>query len=99
MNKSKKIFQLATRGFGILLVVLLIFVLVSPMLINLEPVKDKILAYVSEKTKGELLYNKVDILYFPRPHAVIHYIFHVPMLSSTRQPWLFLETLRENWPG
>jgi len=54
------------------LVVLLIFVLVSPMLINLEPVKDKILAYVSEKTKGELLYNKVDILYFPRPHAVIH---------------------------
>ena len=72
MNKTNKIFQLAARGFGILLVVLLISIFVSPMLINLEPVKDKILAYVSEKTKGELLYNKVDILYFPRPHAVIH---------------------------
>ena len=63
---------MTARGLGILFIVLLIFILVSPMLINLEFVKEKILARLSEKTEGELLYNKIDILYFPRPHAVIH---------------------------
>jgi len=63
---------MTARGVGILLIVLLIFILVSPVLINLEPVKEKILAYVSVKTEGELLYKKVNILYFPRPHVVIH---------------------------
>ncbi|MBT8374165.1 MAG: AsmA family protein, partial [Deltaproteobacteria bacterium] len=72
MNKTNKIFQHTLRGLGILLVVLLIFVLLSPVLINMDPVKDKILTYLSEKTEGKLLYKKVDILYFPRPHAVIH---------------------------
>ena len=72
MNKSKKIFLQTIRGIGILLVVLLIFILVSPMLINLESVKEKILAHLSEKTEGGLLYKKIDILYFPRPHAIIY---------------------------
>ncbi|MEA3436271.1 MAG: AsmA-like C-terminal domain-containing protein [Thermodesulfobacteriota bacterium] len=74
MNKTKKIFLLAARGIGILLIVFLIFILVSPMLINLESAKEKILVHFSEQTGGELLYEKIDLLYFPRPHAVIYQV-------------------------
>jgi len=72
MNKTKKIFLLTARGIGILLVVLLIFILVSPVLINLEPVKEKILAHLSDRLGGKLHFTKIDLLYFPRPHVVIH---------------------------
>jgi hypothetical protein len=72
MNKTKKTFIWVARGMGILLIAFLIFILVLPMLINLESAKEKILIHLSEKTGGELLYKKIDILYFPRPHAVIH---------------------------
>jgi hypothetical protein len=72
MNKTKKIFLQITRGIGILLVVLLLFILISPMFINLDSVKGKILTHLSEKTEGGLLYDKIDILYFPRPHAIIY---------------------------
>ncbi len=54
------------------MIALLIFIFFSPVLINLEHVKEKILAHLSAKVEGELLYNKIDILYFPRPHVVIH---------------------------
>lgn len=72
ISKHKKIFLWAARGMGILLVAFLIFILVSPMLINLESAKEKILIHFSEQTGGQLHYEKVDLFYFPRPHAVIH---------------------------
>lgn len=72
MNKIKKIFLLTARSIGVLLIVFLIFILVSPMLINLESAKEEILIHLSEITGGELLYEKIDILYFPRPHAIIY---------------------------
>jgi AsmA-like protein len=74
MNKTKKIFLLAARGIGVLLIAFLIFILVSPMLINLESAKEKILIHFSEQTGGDLHYEKVDLLYFPRPHAVIYQV-------------------------
>jgi len=74
MNKTKKIFLLTARGVGVLLIAFLIFILVSPMLINLESAKEKILIHLSEKTGGELHYEKVDLFYFPRPHAVIYQV-------------------------
>jgi hypothetical protein len=74
MNKIKKIFLLTARGVGILLVAFLIFILVSPMLINLETAKERILIHFSEQTGGELHYEKVDLFYFPRPHAVIYQV-------------------------
>ncbi|MBW2249113.1 MAG: AsmA-like C-terminal domain-containing protein [Deltaproteobacteria bacterium] len=74
MNKTKKIFLLTARGIGVLLIAFLIFILVSPMLINLESAKEKILIHLSEKTGGELHYEKVDLFYFPRPHAVIYQV-------------------------
>jgi len=74
MNKIKKIFLLTARGVGILLIAFLIFILVSPMLINLETAKERILIHFSEQTGGELHYEKVDLFYFPRPHAVIYQV-------------------------
>jgi len=74
MNKTKRIILLIARGIGVLLIAFLIFILVSPMLINLETAKEKILIHFSEQTGGELLYEKVDLFYFPRPHAVIYQV-------------------------
>jgi len=74
MNKTKKIFFLTARGIGVLLIAFLIFILVSPMLINLESAKEKILIHFSEQTGAELHYKKVDLFYFPRPHAVIYQV-------------------------
>lgn len=74
MNKTKKIFLLTARCLGVLLIAFLIFILVSPMLINLDSAKEKILIHLSEKTGGELHYEKVDLFYFPRPHAVIYQV-------------------------
>jgi hypothetical protein len=74
MNKTKKIFLLAARGIGVFLIAFLIFILVSPKLINLESAKEKILIHFSEQTGGELHYEKVDLFYFPRPHAVIYQV-------------------------
>ncbi len=54
------------------MVVLLIFILVSPVLINLELAKEKILVHLSDRLGGKLHFTKIDLLYFPRPHAVIH---------------------------
>lgn len=74
MNKTKKIFLRTAIGIGIILIAFLVFILFSPMLINLESAKEKILIHLSEKTGGELFYKKIDILYFPRPHAVIYQV-------------------------
>lgn len=74
MNKTKKIFLLTARGIGVLLIAFLIFILFSPMLINLESVKENILTQFSQQTGGQLHYKKVDLLYFPRPHAVIYQV-------------------------
>jgi hypothetical protein len=53
-------------------VLLLILVLASPSLLNLDTIKGKILNSVSQKVGGELKYQKVDLLFWPRPHVVIH---------------------------
>jgi hypothetical protein len=72
MSIFKKLFSCSICGFGILLVLVCILVLVSPKLINLDVVKGRILIGVSQKVGGELKYQKVDLVFFPRPHVVIH---------------------------
>ncbi len=72
MSIFKKISSCSICGLGLILVFLLIFIIAAPRLINLDSVKARILTSVSQKVGGELKYQKVDLVFLPRPHAVIH---------------------------
>jgi len=74
MSRCKKISLWILGGTGALLVLLLVFmILVLPKLINLEPMREKILATVSQKMGGEVEFQMVDLLFLPRPRVVIHH--------------------------
>jgi len=71
MSKRKKIIIWVLGSLGVLLVILLTFQVIVPRLVNLESIKGKILASVSEKIGGEVKCQKIGLLFFPYPHAVI----------------------------
>lgn len=54
-----------------LIVLLLLFIFLLPHLINLEMVQQNIIDRVSKEIGGQLKYQKVDILFFPRPYLAI----------------------------
>ena len=54
------------------MVLLLALILLLPYLINLEPVRDKIQATVSQKLGGELEFQRIALSFLPRPRVVIH---------------------------
>ena len=58
-------------GVGALFLLLFIAMLLAPRLINLEPIREKVLATASEKVGGEVRFQKVDLSFFPLPHAVV----------------------------
>jgi hypothetical protein len=72
MSKRKKIFLWIMGGAGALMVLLLAFLLAAPKLINLEPIKEKVLAQVSQQVGGEFEFQRVDFSILPRPYVVIH---------------------------
>ena len=72
MSRYKKISLWVIGGIGILLVLLLLFILLLPKLINLEPMRKKILATVSQKVGAAVEFQRVGLSFFPRPRVVIH---------------------------
>ena len=56
---------------GGIIVLLLLFVIFLPYLINLGPLKEKILAILSEKLGGRVQYERLDLSFFPRPRVEI----------------------------
>jgi len=54
------------------LVLLLALILLLPHLINLEPIRQKIQATVSQKVEGELEFQRIALSFLPRPRVVIH---------------------------
>ncbi|MFQ6077774.1 MAG: AsmA family protein, partial [Thermodesulfobacteriota bacterium] len=73
MSRHKKISLWILIGTGALLVLLLLFILLLPKVINLEPMREKILATVSQKVGGHVEFQRLDVSFFPRPRAVIHH--------------------------
>jgi hypothetical protein len=51
---------------------LLILIFLLPRIINLEPIRQTIIARISEEVGGELKYRSIDLSFFPRPGAIIH---------------------------
>ena len=54
-----------------LIVLLVLFIFLLPYLINLDMVQQNIVDRVSKTIGGQLQYEKVDILFFPRPYLAI----------------------------
>jgi len=72
MTKRKRISLWAAGAIGILLALLLILILLLPKILNLEPVREKILTNISQQVGGKLEFQRVDLSFFPRPCVVIH---------------------------
>ncbi len=70
--KRRKIFLWILGTGAILLGLLLAFFLLLPSLINIEPLREKIIAAVSETVEAPFRYERIDLSYFPSPRAVIH---------------------------
>lgn len=71
-SKPKKIMVRVIGGVGILLIFLLGFLLLLPSIINLGPVKERILAEISKKVGGRVNFQRIDISLLHRTHVVIH---------------------------
>jgi hypothetical protein len=72
MTKRKKIAIWVMGVIGALLALLLILMLLLPRIINLEPIKQRIIVRISREVGGELDYRNVDLSFFPRPRVIIH---------------------------
>jgi uncharacterized protein involved in outer membrane biogenesis len=72
MSRRKKIYLWVAGSIGVLLILLLALVVLLPRLINLELLRERILADVSQTVGGVVEFEKIDLSFFPRPHVVIH---------------------------
>ena len=71
MRKRRKILFALISLAGIFLCVLVILLVATPRLINLETVKKEIQSRFAGDIGGEIEYQRLDLAFFPRPHVVI----------------------------
>jgi uncharacterized protein involved in outer membrane biogenesis len=72
MKSSKKIFVSVIAGAVILFLLAAAFVFSLPYLIDMEPVKERILTKLSQEIGGQVRFENLDLSYFPKPRVVIH---------------------------
>ncbi|MEJ2100229.1 MAG: AsmA-like C-terminal domain-containing protein [Desulfobacterales bacterium] len=70
-HKHRKIFFALISIAGIILCLLIVLMIFTPRLINLETVKEKIQRQYATATGGEIEYRRINLGFFPRPHIVI----------------------------
>jgi hypothetical protein len=70
-RRRKKLFLWIVGILGSLCILLAVILLLLPFLVNLEPVKHRILAHISREIAAEAQFRKVAIELFPRPRVVI----------------------------
>jgi uncharacterized protein involved in outer membrane biogenesis len=71
MRKRRKILFVLVSLSGIFLCLLIILVVVTPKLINLNTVKEKIKSQYAKDIGGQIEYQYLNLALFPRPHVVI----------------------------
>ena len=79
MNTSKKIFLWGSGAASVCIVMLALFFLIARHGANLEFVKTEVVHSFSEKTGGQLAYERAKISFFPRARIVFHSVnFSIP---------------------
>jgi uncharacterized protein involved in outer membrane biogenesis len=74
MKKRKKILIWVIGSLVTLFLLAGGFVLLLPRLIDMEPVRQRILLKLSQELGGKVTYESVDLSYFPRPRVMIHQV-------------------------
>ena len=74
MIAKKKLYFWIIGILGTLFLLLGVTLLLLPHIINLEPVKQKIQAAVSQMIAGEMQYRGAELTFFPEPRVVIHQV-------------------------
>ncbi len=72
MSKPRKISRMLVKSLLIVAALVFSMIIISPLMINLEKVRQNIQNAVSEQIGGEIRYRRIGISYFPRPHVVVH---------------------------
>ncbi len=70
----RKILLFGAGCFALLFILLVAFVLLSPYLVNLESIREKIEALLFQQVGGNVKYQKIDLFYFPRPGVEVHQV-------------------------
>ena len=71
MRKSRKILFLLISLAGIFLCLFIILLVVTPQLINLDTVKEKIKSQYAKNVGGQIEYEYLKLVVFPRPRVAI----------------------------
>ena len=71
MRKYIKPILWIAAAFGAVLALLVILFLLAPVLVNLEPVKQKIVTEFSQAIGGRLEVQRIDTHFFPRPSILL----------------------------
>jgi hypothetical protein len=71
MRKPRKILFVLVSLSGIFLCLLIVLVIVTPRLIKLDVVKEKIKTQYAKDIGGQIEYQYLNLALFPRPHVVI----------------------------
>ncbi|MBW2436958.1 MAG: hypothetical protein JRF29_06750, partial [Deltaproteobacteria bacterium] len=71
MPKRRKIWVTLISLAAIFLCLLIILLIVTPQLINLETVKQEVKRVYAEDLGGQIEYQRLNMAFFPRPHIVI----------------------------
>ncbi len=71
MNSGKKVLFWIGGVVGVLLLLACVLLTAIPLLINLDAVHGDIETRFHNETGGQGTFRKLDLLFFPRPHAVI----------------------------
>ena len=68
MRRTRKLLMVSLACTGIVMALLLIAVLTTHLLANREMVKSFIIGKTDQATGGDLVYDRLEISYFPMPH-------------------------------
>ncbi len=72
MIEKKKVFSWIAGGIGALLIFLLALSFLIPRLVDLNSVREKIKAGISQKIAGTVDFQKMEVSLFPRPRILIN---------------------------
>jgi len=71
VSRHKKISPWVIGGLGVLCIFLVGLIALLPTLINLGPIREKILADISQTVGGQVVCERFGLSFLPRPHVTI----------------------------
>jgi hypothetical protein len=72
MSKNKRIWAWVAGTAGIILSLLLILILLLPFLIDQKIIRERIMAELSRRLKGQVETQRLSLSFLPHPHATMH---------------------------